>query len=168
MVFGTNNPRVGLLNVGGEASKGNAVLKETYCLLESAPVNFIGNAEGNDVFDGDFDVIVCDGFVGNVAVKLAEGVMEALLDIVEERVGAHMSPEDRERALMPAMAELRELTDYQSVGGGVVLGLNGVSAIAHGRSTAKAMVSIIEQAKRAAEGGLVDAIRAGCQSLGLG
>ena len=87
-------------------------------------------------------------------------------DIVEEKIGARMSEGERERVLVPAMAELREMTDYQSVGGGLVLGLNGVSAIAHGRSTAKAMVSMIELAKWAVESALVSAIREGCQSFG--
>ncbi len=167
-IMGIENPAVALISNGAEDNKGNQASIEAFKLLKRSSLNFIGNVEGMDIPGGRADVIVADGFVGNVAAKLSEGLMEALLDIVEEKVGARMSAGERERVLMPAMAELREMTDYQSVGGGLVLGLNGVAASAHGRSTAKAMVSIIELAKWAVENGLVSAIREGCQSLGWG
>jgi len=163
-VIGISSPRVGLLNVGEEELKGNTLARETYQLLKKTDLNFIGNIEGFDVLQGKADVILTDGFTGNVLVKTIEGysqVIQSLLEMGEiakiERylTGAALSQ------YVQLQATVKNL-DYKEVGGACLLGLEGNVVIAHGRSRAKAITSAIYLAYHAARQGIVEAIKNGC------
>ncbi|MBI3087505.1 MAG: phosphate acyltransferase PlsX [Candidatus Omnitrophica bacterium] len=142
-VLERQRPRVGLLNVGQEESKGTDFHKETYGLLEAAGINFVGNVEGRDIFLGDYDVIVCDGFVGNVALKTAESLAYAIKEVLKRSY--RMSPITRLGAWLSrdAFLALRKEIDYAEHGGAPLLGVNGVCIIAHGASSAKAIKNAI-------------------------
>ncbi|HKW86664.1 MAG TPA: phosphate acyltransferase PlsX [Nitrospiraceae bacterium] len=158
-LFGKPNPRIGLLGIGEEDTKGNEVTKEALKLLKASSLNFIGNIEGRDVFSGGVDVIVCDGFIGNVALKITEGVAETikkmlLKDIVSSRFGRLTY-----LFLAGPLGSLRRRMDYAEFGGAPLLGVNGVSIICHGRSSAKAIKNAIGRAKGLAEGRLIELIQ---------
>lgn len=163
-VMNTPRPRVGLLNVGEEETKGTEFIRETYSLLEQAGINFVGNAEGRDIFKGDYQVIVCDGFVGNVALKTAESLAHAIAQVLKRSLG--MSPITRLGAWLSraAFQALRKEIDYAEHGGAPLLGVNGVCIIAHGASTAKAIKNALrvgyESARHDINHRLVDAIQA--------
>jgi len=162
--FGIAEPRVGILSIGEEATKGNALVKEAHALLESGAagphVKFIGNVEGRDVMTDHVDVVVTDGFTGNVVLKTLEGGVKAVVGGV---LGALTStPEVREaaKAVMPALMPLASELDPDTYGGAVLLGVNGVCVISHGSSGAKAIVSAIRVAHHAAEDRLVARVEA--------
>ena len=139
-------PAVGLLNVGEEEGKGTEFTKETYGLLEQAGLNFVGNVEGHDIFSGELDVIVCDGFAGNVALKTSESLAHAISVLLKRSLA--MSPITRLGAWLArdAFAQLRKRIDYAERGGAPLLGVDGVSIIAHGASSGKAMKNAIRVA----------------------
>lgn len=158
-LFGTPNPRVGLLSIGEEDTKGNEVTKEAFGLLRSSPINFIGNVEGREVYNGSVDVIVCDGFIGNVALKISEGVVETIKKILmKEIVGSRLG---RLAYLFLAgpLSRLRRRMDYAEFGGAPLLGVNGISIICHGRSSAKAIKNAVRRAKSLAESQLNELIQ---------
>jgi len=142
-VLGKARPTVGLLNVGEEETKGTEFSKETYGMLESSGVNFVGNVEGHDIFSGEFNVIVCDGFAGNVALKTAESLARAINVLLKRsllkspitRLGAWLARD--------AFVQLRQEIDYAEHGGAPLLGVDGVSIIAHGASSTKAIKNAI-------------------------
>ena len=138
-VLGRPKPTVALLNVGEEETKGTDFIRETYNLLESSGANFVGNAEGRDLFAGTINVIVCDGFVGNVALKTAESMAKAISQVLKRSLA--MSPITRLGAWLSqsAFKAMRKEIDYAEYGGAPLLGVNGVCIIAHGSSTAKAI-----------------------------
>ena len=142
-VLGRPNPAIGLLNVGEEETKGPEFIKETYAMLEASGLNFTGNAEGRDIFSGKFDVIVCDGFVGNVALKTAESLAQAIAAILKRTLS--MSPITRLGAWLSkaAFQALRQEIDYAEHGGAPLFGVDGVCIIAHGASSAKAIKNAI-------------------------
>jgi phosphate acyltransferase len=151
-LLGKPNPRVGLLSIGEEDSKGNEVTKEAFKLLKGSSMNFIGNVEGRDVYSGIADIVVCDGFIGNVALKISEGVAEMIKKLLlKEIAGSFIG-----RLAYPLMAgplmNLKRKTDYAEFGGAPLLGVNGITMICHGRSSAKAIKNAIRRAKRMAEG----------------
>ena len=137
---------VGLLNVGEEETKGTDFMKETYGMLEGSGVNFVGNVEGHDIFTGEFDVIVCDGFAGNVALKTAESLANAISLLLKRSLA--MSPITRLGAWLArdAFVKLRKEIDYAEHGGAPLLGVDGVSIIAHGVSGGKAIKNAIRVA----------------------
>jgi len=147
-VLNIEKPRVGLLNIGEEDAKGNELVKETFELLSSSQLNFVGNAEGRDVFDGKFDIVVCEGFVGNVLLKFAEGLSISLLTAFAleaknstlTRLGAWLCK--------PVCKQLRSKMDYTEYGGVPLLGIDGICIIAHGRSDSKAIQNAIREAIR--------------------
>ena len=145
-VLGKNRPTVGLLNVGEEETKGTDFIKETYGMLEASGVNFVGNVEGHDIFSGEFDVIVCDGFAGNVAIKTAESLARAVNILLKRSLAA--SPITRLGAWLArdAFLKLRQEVDYAEHGGAPLLGVDGVSIIAHGASGGKAIKNAIRVA----------------------
>jgi glycerol-3-phosphate acyltransferase PlsX len=149
-VLNVKNPRVGLLSVGEEPTKGNAQVLETAALLRAAPVNFIGNVEGKDLFHNVADVIVADGFVGNVVLKTAEGLVADVFKIVRETlVGSGPRTKLGAFLLAPALRSLRRRFDYETYGGAPLLGLRGNCIVAHGRANRNAVkhaihVAIIE------------------------
>lgn len=153
VIFKTENPRVGLLSIGEEDHKGNSLTHETRPILQTLRnINFIGNVEGRDLFTSKADVIVCDGFVGNVALKVSEGLVEALFDSLKSSLTA--TPVRKAGALLAqgAFRELKKRVDYSEYGGVPLLGLNGLCVICHGRSNSKAIKNAIRVAKEFAEG----------------
>jgi len=142
-VMGKQRPSVGLLNVGEEVTKGTDFIKETHGMLEGCGLNFIGNVEGRDIFSGEYDVIVCDGFAGNVALKTAESLAHAINVLL--RRSLMMSPITRLGAWLArdAFLQLRKEVDYAEQGGAPLLGVDGISIIAHGSSTGKAIKNAI-------------------------
>ncbi|GAB4320645.1 MAG: phosphate acyltransferase PlsX [Candidatus Sumerlaeia bacterium] len=137
------NPRVGLLNIGEEEGKGNEQVKQTFDLLKKAPLNFGGNAEGKDILTGDFDVVVCDGFVGNVILKFGEGAADLVFSGI--RHGIRRKPYTLPGAVLmgPVFRRFKREVDYSEYGGAPLLGLNGSVIIGHGRSTPKAIKNAI-------------------------
>jgi phosphate acyltransferase len=139
VALGCAAPRVGLLSVGEEESKGNELTREAHQLLKSAPVTFVGNVEGKDVYSGEADVIVCDGFTGNVTLKISEGLVETierlLLDELSSTVGTRVGYLLSRRAFR----RFHRRVDYSEYGGAPLIGLDGLCVIGHGRSSAKAV-----------------------------
>jgi len=145
--FGIDKPRVGLLSIGEEPGKGDTLRKETYELLSVASgVNFIGNVEGRDIMTPDVDVVVTDGFTGNVALKTLEGTMRMIVKELFASIGEPRYKEHTE-ALMPALLNLYAKFDPDSTGGAILLGVDGVCIISHGSSSARAMLNGIKVAK---------------------
>lgn len=154
--LGLPDPRVGLLSIGSEPGKGDALRKETHALLATLPLHFVGNVEGRDIpMGGVADVVVTDGFTGNVLVKGLEGVATMLTEVLMEAMTA--TPERREaaRVLLPAFAEAAEPLSPDALGGAVLLGVDGVVVVGHGASNARAVASCVGVAADAAAGGLV-------------
>jgi glycerol-3-phosphate acyltransferase PlsX len=145
-VLGKARPTVGLLNVGEEETKGTDFIKETYGMLEASGVNFVGNVEGHDIFSGEFDVIVCDGFAGNIALKTAESFANAITLLLKRSLSK--SPITRLGAWLArdAFRKLRGEIDYAEHGGAPLLGVDGLSIIAHGSSSGKAIKNAIRVA----------------------
>ncbi len=160
-VMGIAAPRVALLSNGEEEGKGTTTVREAYALLKKSKLNFIGNAEGKDVPRGFADVIVSDGFAGNVMIKTMEGVAESLIDFLKAEIKRRPIAVLGAALAKPAFDALKRRLDYAEIGGAPVLGVNGVTIIGHGRSNAKAVKNAIRAAKQAVEGGMLDAIRAG-------
>jgi len=142
-ILGIPSPRVGLLSIGEEATKGNELVKATFPLLQDAGLNFVGNVDGKDIFRGTVDVIVCDGFAGNVVLKVAEGLGELILASIPDG---------------PTQQALLKRLDYTEYGGAPLLGIRGVCIIGHGRSCAKAVANAIRVATVAVEQGMVQRI----------
>ena len=145
-VLKVENPRIGLLSVGAEDGKGNELIKKSFDLVSQLPVNFVGNIEGNHLFDGEVDVVLCDGFVGNVMLKTAEGIANTIGKLMKERLMA--TPVRKAGALLSqgAFKELKELTDHEEYGGAPLLGVNGTCIIGHGSSSPKAVKNAIRVA----------------------
>jgi len=150
--WGIENPRVALLSVGAEAGKGNRQARETAELLAKSGLNFIGNVEGHDLPHSKAEVVVCDGFVGNIVMKLAEGLGEAMADRLRARLAGKLPPQDLEALVK----EVYELTNVgETLGGGPLFGVNGVSVVGHGRAKADSVQRAIGMAKMAVETGFV-------------
>jgi len=145
-ILGKKSPRVGLLNVGEEESKGTGSLKEAYGLLESSGLNFIGNVEGRDFFIGDCDVIVCDGLIGNVALKVTEGVVHAFGEMLKRELKENLLSSVGAMLAKSAFRSLKKRMDYAEYGGAPLLGVDGVCIIGHGSSTSKAIKNAIRVA----------------------
>jgi glycerol-3-phosphate acyltransferase PlsX len=147
------HPTVGLLSIGEEDTKGNEVTKETFKRLKEGPLNFVGNVEGREIFTGVADVVVCDGFIGNVALKIAEGVAEALRKMLVEEIAAGSVLNRLGYALLrPAFRRYKRRVDYAEFGGASLLGVNGICVITHGRSSGRAIKNAIRVAKEICEG----------------
>lgn len=160
-VLGVSEPKVGLLNIGEEDCKGNDVAIRTHQLLrESDRMTFIGNAEGRDVLSGQFDVIVCDGFVGNVLLKFAEAVGEVVLQILREELPQGMHGKLGVSILKPNLKRIKQRIDHAEHGGGLLLGVNGVCIISHGSSQAPSIFNAVRLAREAVENQVSDRIRA--------
>jgi glycerol-3-phosphate acyltransferase PlsX len=162
--LGKKNPRVGLLSNGEEEGKGNDLVKATYPLLKESGLNFIGNVEGKEMFGGEADVVITDGFTGNVVVKSSEAVAKLIMDILKEELMA--TPLRKLGALMAksAFAGVKKKMDPSEVGAAPLLGLNGLVMVGHGRSDAKALVSAIRVARQAAEANLIQEIKSSIEN----
>ncbi|MFZ5599743.1 MAG: phosphate acyltransferase PlsX [Bacillota bacterium] len=158
-VLGLPNPKVGLLNIGSEETKGNDLTLASYGLLKEAEIHFIGNVEGRDLFLGSTDVAVCDGFVGNVVLKSAEGLAMSILGMFQQEMGRLEDILGRER-IMHILGGFKRRMDYAEYGGAPLLGVDGVSVISHGSSRARAIKNAIRVAKETVQQGLVPAIKA--------
>lgn len=158
-LFEKSHPRVGLLSIGEEDSKGNEVTKETFRLLRESNINFIGNVEGRDVYSGAADVIVCDGFLGNVALKISEGLADAMKKMLMKEVAQSRLGRLSLVLLAPSLMRLRRKTDYAEFGGAPLLGVNGISVICHGKSSPKAIKNAIIKAASLANAKLIDLIQ---------
>ncbi len=166
-MLGVENPRVGLLNNGVEEHKGNDLAKESYALLKEAKgINFVGNCEARDILTGDFDVVVCDGFNGNIALKSAEGTAATIISLIKEGVySGGLSTKIGGMLLKPVLKTVKAKLDYNSQGGACFLGLNKVVVKAHGASKRGAISASILQAKSLAEKGVCDKIREGITNM---
>ena len=150
-ILGKKNPSIGLLNVGEEESKGTDFVKETYQLLEQSPINFIGNVEGKEIFSGHCDVIVCDGFVGNVALKVSESAAEAMQTFLKRHLLSNIWGKIGLIFMIPSFKRFKKEIDYAEYGGALLLGVNGVVIIGHGRSNVKAIKNAIRVANEEVE-----------------
>lgn len=158
-ILGISNPRVGLLSIGEEETKGNELTLSAFPLLREANINFVGNVEGRDIFRGTADVVVCDGFVGNVVLKAGEGMASALFHIMQEEVTKSWLAKMGTALTVSALRGCKRKLDYSEYGGAPLLGVNGVVIICHGSSTAKAIKNAIRCARESVENRLVSAIR---------
>jgi glycerol-3-phosphate acyltransferase PlsX len=156
-------PRVGLLSNGEEAGKGNELVKETYPLLEASGLNFIGNVEGKELFGGAADVVVTDGFTGNILLKSSEAVAKLLTDVLRQELTASLRTTLGAALAKPAFGKLRKMMDPGEVGAAPLLGIDGLVFIGHGRSDAHALVSAIRTARQAVESNLLAALRTAIQ-----
>jgi phosphate acyltransferase len=149
-VLGIRAPKVGLLNLGEEPSKGNELALRTYSLLAQNPrLSFLGNVEGREVLSGHFDVVVCDGFVGNVLLKFAEAVADVLLQMLREELPQGWRGKVGTALLKPNLKQIQQRVDHSEHGGGLLLGVDGICIISHGRSQALSIFNAIRQAKEA-------------------
>jgi glycerol-3-phosphate acyltransferase PlsX len=152
IIFHNRRPRVGLLSIGEEEHKGNDLTRAAFALLKELSINFIGNVEGRDVFTGDADVIVCDGFIGNVTLKVSEGVVELITGLLRESLEATVRRKLGAVLSRDAFRELKKRVDYSEYGGAPLLGVKGVNIICHGRSNANAIKNAIRVASEFANG----------------
>ena len=158
-VMGVRHPRVALLNIGGEETKGTELMQDVYGRLGKASINFIGNIEGGEVHRGRADVIVTDGFTGNVAVKVTEGASDFIFHELRSALTSKLRYKLAAMILRPALLALRDKMDPGTYGGVPLLGVNGVVIIAHGISDARAIRNAVRAANEAASSGMLDAIR---------
>jgi len=157
-------PQVGLLNIGEEASKGNELALKSYQLLQAHPqIPFAGNVEGRDILSGQFDVVVCDGFVGNVLLKFAEGAGEAILQILREELPRGWRGKLGSALLAPNLKRVKQRVDHAEYGGGLLLGVAGICIISHGDSQAPSIASSLRLAAEASQNQVLERIRA-CES----
>lgn len=157
------NPRVGLLSNGEEAGKGNELVKETYPLLQSSGLNFVGNIEGKELFGGAVDVAVTDGFTGNILLKSSEAVAKLLIDSLRKELMRSTRTKVGALLAKPAFNELRKIMDPGEVGAAPLLGIDGLVFVGHGRSDSRALVNAIRVARQAVEANLIEALRAAIQ-----
>jgi glycerol-3-phosphate acyltransferase PlsX len=162
------NPSVGLLNIGTEATKGNSLTKETFQVLSGADINFYGNVEARDLPQGVVDVAVCDGFVGNMVIKLAEGLAGTIFQMVKEEIRQSWRAKMGAALLVPTLKGLVRKMDYAEYGGAPLLGVKGVSIICHGSSKARAIENAIQLAAQCAENHFVEQIEKNIQDMDKG
>jgi glycerol-3-phosphate acyltransferase PlsX len=157
-MFGNRRPRVGLLSIGEEETKGNELTREAFQLLKQLPLNFVGNVEGRDLYSGEVDVIVADGFVGNVALKISEGVAHLVQNTLKETLRATITRQVGYLLSRSAFADFKKRLDHTEYGGAPLLGVKGVCFITHGSSNANAIKNAIRVAAEFAERGINDTI----------
>ncbi len=159
-LFRKANPTVGLLNIGHEDTKGNEATLAAYRLLKESELNFVGNVEGNAVLDGSVDVVVCDGFVGNILLKYGEELGEVLSRLLVEYLDSESKYRLRRWLSKPVLHEFIDRMDYEEHGGALMLGVNGTVVAAHGRSSPRAIMNALRSAMQSADGRLAEHIRA--------
>ncbi len=150
-IVGVASPRVGLMSVGEEESKGTDLTKGVHKSLKELQINFIGNVEGRDIYNGRADVIVCDGFTGNVALKTSEGLVETMLQLMKEELSRNLRAKLGALLSMDSFRRLKKRLDYSEYGGAPLIGLRGVCIICHGRSSGNAIKNAIRVAKEFVE-----------------
>jgi glycerol-3-phosphate acyltransferase PlsX len=152
VIFRNSHPRVGILSIGEEEHKGNELTRQASALLRSRPLNFIGNVEGRDLYSGVVDVIVCDGFIGNVALKVSEGIVDVIKQMLAESLEATITRKIGYVLSRQAYTDFKKRLDYSEYGGAPLLGVKGVCIICHGRSNANAIKNAIRVAAEFAGG----------------
>ena len=157
-LYDVKRPRVGLLTIGEESGKGNSLVKEAYALLQKSSLNFIGNVEGRDVFQGDVDVIVCDGFVGNICLKISEGLAEAAMKMLKDEIVKSNMAKLGYLLAKPAFQNFKKRVDYAEYGGAPLLGIKGTGIICHGKSNAHAIMNALLVASEMEKHSLNDVI----------
>jgi len=150
-IFDINAPRVGILSIGEETGKGNQLVKEAHAMLAASSLNFIGNVEGRDIFQGDVDVIVCDGFVGNICLKVSEGLVEAAGQMIREGIMSSWRSKIGYLLARPVFRRLKKRVDYAEYGGAPLLGINGTGLICHGKSSTAAIKNALIEAGKIVE-----------------
>lgn len=145
-MFGNPEPRIALLSIGEEDTKGNVLTKEAFKLLRKTKIQFMGNIEGKDIFAGNADVVVCDGFVGNIVLKTSEGLAEVIMKMLKREIADVTTGRIGYLLMRPALRSFRRKTDYAEYGGAPLLGINGTCIISHGRSSSKAIRNAIKVA----------------------
>ncbi|MCR5809092.1 MAG: phosphate acyltransferase PlsX [Clostridiales bacterium] len=164
-VMGIESPAVGLVNNGEEEAKGSELTKASHALLKNTDINFAGNCEGREIFSGKYDVIVTDGFTGNIILKEAEGLAETLFRMIKREIYSSLRTKVGAALAKPAFKAVKKTMDYTEYGGAPLLGINGGIIKAHGSSDAKAFVSAIRQARLYVSGGVTEKIAAGIGSI---
>ncbi len=157
-VHGLLKPRIGLLNVGTEENKGNELSKAAFTLLQKAPIHFIGNVEARDVLKAKCDVLVCDGFAGNIMLKSMEGAVSMMTSLMKKEFTRSLPNKIAAAFLSPSLRKLKKKVDYTEYGGALLLGINGVCVKSHGSSDSKAIKNAINQTRDALKNNLVEAI----------
>jgi glycerol-3-phosphate acyltransferase PlsX len=152
VIFHVENPRVGLLSIGEEDVKGNELTRRAHALLKTLPLNFIGNVEGGELYSGHTDVLVCDGFIGNVALKVSEGLVDVIKQMLQESLEATIAGKIGYVLSKAAYAAFKKRVDYSEYGGAPLLGVRGVCIICHGRSNANAIKNAIRVAAEFSSG----------------
>jgi len=165
VALGIERPRVGLLSIGEEETKGTDLIREAHQLLKSGPVHFIGNVEGRDVYGGHADVIVCDGFTGNVALKISEGLVDTVEHLLGEELQSTFSTRVGYLLSLRAFRRFRKRVDYSEYGGAPLLGVNGLCLVGHGRSSAKAVRNAVAMAHRFVTFDVIARLEQGIASL---
>ena len=167
VIFGAPHPRLGLLSIGTEDHKGNELTREAFGLLRKLPFNFVGNVEGRDLYNGRLDVIICDGFIGNVALKISEGMVEAIASLLKEALASTLSSKVGYVLSRSALRRFKKRVDYSEYGGAPLLGVKGVCMIAHGGSNANAIKNAIRVAAEFAQGRVNEKIEQELASVSL-
>ena len=162
---GTTGPRVGLLSIGEEESKGNDLTRESFHLLKQLPLNFVGNVEGRDLYNGQVDVIVADGFVGNVALKISEGVANLVRTALKESLKATITRQVGALLSRSAFTDFKKRLDHTEYGGAPLLGVKGVCIITHGSSNANAIKNAVRVAAEFSKRGINGSIERGLAAL---
>jgi phosphate acyltransferase len=163
-ILGLERPRVGLLSVGEEEGKGNDLTREAYDLLKESRLNFIGNIEGRDIYNGSCDVIVTDGFTGNVALKISESLAEMVGAMIKEELTRDFRSKLGAKLSLPAFGRFRRRVDYTEMGGAPLLGIDGAAIICHGASPVKAIKNAVRVAAEWAKAGLNEHIKAALEA----
>ena len=165
LMLNVSKPRVGLLSIGTEESKGNELTREAHRLLRHLPLNFVGNVEGRDLYNGNADVIVCDGFIGNVALKISEGMVEAIKYLLKDALSSTIASKVGYVLSRQAYADFSKRVDYSEYGGAPLLGVKGICIICHGSSNSNAIKNAIRVAGEFAAGGINEKIDADLRML---
>ncbi|MGB9846457.1 MAG: phosphate acyltransferase PlsX [Desulfotomaculales bacterium] len=164
-ILGIKKPKLGLLSIGEEETKGNELTHATYRLLQHPSLNFIGNVEGRDIYEGTADIVVCDGFTGNIVLKAGEGMVTALLEMLKEEIKKSVPAKIGMALLLPALRSFWQKLDYTEYGGAPLLGVNGIVIICHGRSPARAIRNAIRLGRESVQNNLVPAIKNSVQQV---
>jgi len=167
-ILGLESPRIGLLSNGEEEGKGNQLVKDAFPLLASSGLNFIGNVEPKEIFAGEADVVVTDGFTGNIFIKTSESVSRFIIDILRDGIGTSFIHKLGFILMSPAFKPLKKKMDPAEIGAALLIGINGLVFIGHGRSDARALCSGIRLAQRAVKSDMLGALRTAIQNRPAG
>jgi glycerol-3-phosphate acyltransferase PlsX len=167
VAFGLDQPRVALLSIGEEATKGNELTREAHRLLKASPLAFIGNIEAKDLYTGAADIIVCDGFTGNIALKVSEGLVEMVEELLSEDLSSTFTMRVGSLLTRRALRRFRRRVDYSEYGGAPLLGLAGIAIVGHGRSSAKAVRNAVAMSYRFASSRFIERVERDIAALAV-